>query len=292
MSKLPFALYNPALLPPDVLLDEFTARRPLLETLLGIVRGNAPGHPLQHCLLIGARGMGKTTTLWAVAHRVARDPNLARQWQPVVFDEESRRVGDLADFWLEAIRQWEFATKDNSDRAGNLLKNASADIEERAQQTFVEMVARRGKRALLLIDNLNDLFSSIRDQEPLHRLRAFLMKESSVMVIGGATSYFEAVTSVDQPFYDFFRYFELKPLTLEEMRECLLHLAKTRGDEGVEKSLDQRSGTIHALHLFTGGNPQFKSCALRWYALRSLRFRKCKRRDRHLLADSSRGIRR
>ncbi len=256
MSQHPFALYNPALLPPDVLLGEYTARLPMLETLLGILRGNKPGHPPQHCLLIGARGMGKTTTLWALAHRISRDAELSRQWQPVVFDEESRRVGDLADFWLEAIRHWEAATKDTTDRAGKLLTENPPDIEDRAQRTFLDLVKQRGKRAILLIDNLNDLFASIRDPEPLHRLRAFLMQDSSVMLIGGATSYFEQVTDVDQPFFDFFRYFELKALTLDEMRDCLLNLAKTRGDPKVEESIKERSGSIQALHLFTGGNPR------------------------------------
>ena len=256
MSQHPFALYNPALLPPDVLLSEYTARLPMLETLLGIVRGNKPGHPPQHCLLIGARGMGKTTTLWALTHRISRDAELSRQWQPVVFDEESRRVGDLADFWMEAIRHWEAVTKDTSDRAGKLLIENPPDIEDRAQRIFLELVKQRGRRAILLIDNLNDLFASIRDPEPLHRLRAFLMQDSSVMLIGGATSYFEQVTDVDQPFFDFFRYFELKALTLEEMRDCLLNLAKTRGDPKVEEAIKERSGSIQALHLFTGGNPR------------------------------------
>ena len=135
MSALPLlALHNPSLLPPEVLLAEFTARRPLLATLLDIVRHNAPGQPPQHALVIGARGMGKTTTLWAVAHSVNSDPELSRQWQPVVFDEESRRVGDLADFWLEAIRQWEHATRDSANRAGHLLDTAGPDIEEKAKK--------------------------------------------------------------------------------------------------------------------------------------------------------------
>ena len=112
----PFALYNPALLDPDSLLREFIARQPLLESLLDAIRQNQPGRAPQHLLLVGPRGMGKTTTLWAVAHRVNRDPALAKTWLPVVFDEESRRVGDLADFWLEAVRQWEHATQSPEDR--------------------------------------------------------------------------------------------------------------------------------------------------------------------------------
>jgi tetratricopeptide (TPR) repeat protein len=255
-TQQPFALYNPALLPADVLLAEFTARRPMLETLLGIVRGNKPGHPPQHCLLIGVRGAGKTTTLWAIAHSLSRDADLARQWQPVVFDEESRRVGDLADFWLEAIRQWEHATRDSSGRAQRLLEKAPADIEERAQRTFMELVIQSGKRALLLIDNFNDLLGSIHDPEPLHRLRAFLMKESRVMIIGAATRTFDEISSIDQPFNDFFRCFELRPLSLDEMRDCLLNLAERRGDESVKLTLQKHDGTVRTLHLLTGGNPR------------------------------------
>ena len=257
MSALPLlALHNPSLLPPEVLLAEFTARRPLLATLLDIVRHNAPGQPPQHALVIGARGMGKTTTLWAVAHSVNSDPELSRQWQPVVFDEESRRVGDLADFWLEAIRQWEHATRDSANRAGHLLDTAGPDIEEKARKVFLETVDRSGRRALLLVDNLNEVFASIRDPEPLHRLRAFLMEDARVMIIGCATRYFEEITDLDQPFYDFFRVFDLKPLSLEEMKECLLALAGSRGGESVRQALEERSGTVQALHLLTGGNPR------------------------------------
>jgi tetratricopeptide (TPR) repeat protein len=255
-SILPFALYNPALLSAEALLGEFIARRPLLETLLDTIRQNAAGHAPQHGLLVGPRGMGKTTTLWAIAHSVNRDAALAREWQPVVFDEESRRVGDLADFWLEAIRQWEHATKDPGDRTKPLLDQAGPDIEERARKVFLDAVAQSGRRVLLLIDNLNDVLASISDPEPLHRLRAFLMDESRIMLIGGATRYFPQITDVDQPFYDFFRVFELKPLSLEEMKACLLSLAKNRGDAAVEKTVNEREGTLRSLHLLTGGNPR------------------------------------
>jgi len=257
MPTPPFALYNPALLDPDTLLGEFTARLPLLENLLKTIRGCQKGHPPQHCLLIGARGMGKTTTLWAVAHRIDRDKELRAEWQPVVFDEESRRVGDLADFWLEAIRHWEAMTESEPGlRAEHLLDEAPADLEQRAHDCFLGLLDRSGRRAVLLIDNFNELLASIREPEQLHRLRAFLMEDSRVLLIGGATSLFEEVTSIDQPFHDFFRLFDLKPLTLGEMRECLQRLAELREDREVERVLRERQGTVEALHLLTGGNPR------------------------------------
>lgn len=256
MSRPPLAIYNPALLKPDVLLEEFTARRPMLETLLGIVRSNVRGQPLQHCLVIGPRGAGKTTTLWAIAHSVARDPAMSADWQPVVFDEESRRVGDLADFWLEAIRQWEYVTQEPRGRADELLARPQAHLEERARDVFLELLAARQRRALLLVDNLNEVMGTIRGQEPLHRLRAFLMHDDRLMLVGTATRIFDDISSIDRPFYDFFRVFELRSLTLDEMEACLLRLAEVRGDSAVRESLAARRGTIRALHLLTGGNPR------------------------------------
>ncbi|HLO99038.1 MAG TPA: tetratricopeptide repeat protein, partial [Fimbriimonas sp.] len=82
------------------------------------------------------------------------------------------------------------------------------------------------------------------------------MKDSRVMIIGGATRYFDEITSVDQPFYDFFRCFELRPLTAEEMETCLLAQAKNRGDTTIAETLKDRQGTVRALHLLTGGNPR------------------------------------
>jgi tetratricopeptide (TPR) repeat protein len=256
----PFALYNPALLPPDVLLSEFTARRPLLERLLGIIRANDPGEPPQHVLCVGPRGMGKTTLLCAVSATIKlREPILAGQWQPVIFDEESRRIGDLADFWLECIRQWESETEPHltrSHRIDALLTKPGPDIEDQARDVFLGLVDASGKRALLLIDNLNDIFIAVNDAESLMRLRSFLMSDSRVMIIGAATRWFSDVTGLDKPFFEFFRPFDLHALSLEEMRECLAGVATARGDQRVLDTLRDRPGSIEVLHILTGGNPR------------------------------------
>jgi len=261
----PFALYNPSLLPPEVLLAEFTARRPLLSRLLEIVRDNKPSEPPQHVLLMGPRGMGKTTLLCAVSGSIATAQNgqpnadLKQQWQPVIFDEESRRIGDLADFWLECIRQWESATDSSlieSRRVDALLVLPESEIEDQARQEFLKLVDASGKRALLLIDNINDIFAAIHHSEPLMRLRSFLMADSRVMIIGAATQWFSDVTHVDKPFFEFFREFELAALNFEEMKDCLRGIAEARGDQAVLDALEQRPGSIKSMHILTGGNPR------------------------------------
>lgn len=256
----PFALYNPALMPPESLLAEFAARKPLLARLVEIVRDNQPGAPPQHVLIVGPRGLGKTTLLCAVSASIKlREPELRAKWQPVVFGEESRRIGDLADFWIECVGQWEAATEPTlveSARIDALLRLPADQIEDRAREAFLKLVDESGKRALLLIDNLNDVFVAIHDVEALLRLRSFLMADDRVMIIGAATRWFSDVSNVDKPFFEFFRGFELQTLSLPEMRECLAGIAQARGDQRVLEALEKRPLRIEALHILTGGNPR------------------------------------
>lgn len=184
---------------------------------------------------------------------------MKNQWQPVIFDEESRRIGDLADFWLECIRQWESARDSSpleSRRIDALLALPESEIEDQARKEFLKLVDASGKRALLLIDNINDIFSAIHHNEPLMRLRSFLMADSRVMIIGAATQWFSDVTHVDKPFFEFFREFELAALNFEEMKDCLRGIAEARGDQAVLDALEKRPGSIKSLHILTGGNPR------------------------------------
>ena len=49
--------------------------------------------------------------LCAIRHRVKGDALLGAEWLPVSFHEEQYGIGDLADFWLEAIRHLEAALR-------------------------------------------------------------------------------------------------------------------------------------------------------------------------------------
>lgn len=257
MNSQPYALYNPAMLPPEQLLAEFTARRTTLVRIIDVIRNNQPGHPPQHALICGPRGMGKTTILWAITHTInLQEPALAEIWQPVPFDEESRRVGDLADFWMECIRQWETAMGFQGDVIDSLLDLPPDSIEDASREAFLGLVDRSGKRALLLVDNINDVFRNLNDREALHRLRATLMEEDRLMLIGACVELSDEVTSIEKPFFDFFRIFELKPLTFDEMRECLDALAEARGDTEAKRAIEKREGGLRAIHLLTGGNPR------------------------------------
>jgi tetratricopeptide (TPR) repeat protein len=245
-------LYNPAAQDPEQLLAQFIDRKSLLEKILAIVRGNTSDRPQQHLVLIGPRGMGKTTLLCAIKHSVERDQQLNTDWLPILFQEEQYGIGDLADFWLECLRHLQGGTK----AADRLLAESPEDLAAQAQQNFFQLLDATGKRALLLLDNLNDIFTVIGDDQALHSLRALWMTDPRIMVIGAAPSYFEAITEVDQVFHDFFRSFSLERLTQAELEDFLRRFAEILGDNAVLKVIENAPERVAALRILTGGNPR------------------------------------
>ena len=245
-------LYNPAAQDPEQLLADFIDRKNLLDKILAIVRANTPDRPQQHLVLIGPRGMGKTTLLCAIKHSIERDDALNVDWLPLLFQEEQYGIGDLADFWLEALRHLE----KSNQTADRLLAEEAENLADLAKQAFLERLAEQGKRAILLIDNLNDIFANIGDDHALHSLRALWMTDPRIMVIGAAPSYFAEITEVDQVFHDFFRTFSLERLTQNELEDFLRRYAENQRDDTVLKVIANAPERVAALRILTGGNPR------------------------------------
>jgi tetratricopeptide (TPR) repeat protein len=249
-------IYTPQRQSKQQLQAEFIDRKGIRERVLGILRHNTPDKPQQHVILIGPRGMGKTTLLCAIRYSVEEDAELNVAWLPLQFYEEQYNIGDLADFWLECLRHLEQALNRRPEAADRLLDENPADLAEQAQARFFEMLAGTGKRALLLVDNLQEIFAAIDDGHALHKLRALWMTDPRMTVVGAAPSYFDEITAVDQAFHDFFRSFVLERLSQGEMETCLRRYAEILGDKTVPKVIEQAPERVAALRILTGGNPR------------------------------------
>ncbi len=252
-------IYNPASLTPDELLEEFIGRQRLLGDVLDVIASNRRGESPQHLLFIGARGTGKTMTVLAIAYSVERDPRLADEWVSVVLPEEVHYgVADLADFWLLACEQL-FARLGDADvdaQVDALRAGDPESVEEQARDAFLARLDRAGRRAVVCVENLNEFFEQVSDDRQEHRLRAFLMEDDRVMLIGTATTWFDAVTNVDRPFFDFFRDLRLQRFDREEVFETLRRVAEVRGDQSVLEVLEREPERVDSLRVLTGGNPR------------------------------------
>jgi len=264
MTASPFtvAIYNPALLKKEDLIRGFVARQPLLKRLLEDLRREQPGATPQHQLIIGQRGLGKTTILRRLGFAVEDDPGLSA-WMPLVFPEEQYNVAGLADFWLNCVDALSDALDRNGDRAASQALDSRV---ERVPSTGVERTAaalnllleeadRLGRRFLLLVDNIDIVLDRLKKDEEWE-FRRIIAEERRLHFIGSSSRVLEALYEHGRAFYDFFQVHELKGFDEKETFSMLCQLAEQAGNSDVARLVREQPGRIKALRVLTGGNPR------------------------------------
>lgn len=254
------AIYNPDLLGKEELISFFVARKPLLERLLEDLRSGGA----QHHMLVGPRGMGKTTMLRRLRFAIEDDPELARKWLPLSFPEEQYNIAHLSDLYLNCVD----ALGDTLDRAG---RRPEARAIDRSIQSLPAEEARRREAALallkewaerlerglvLLIDNVDIVLDRIGDTKEQWALREVLSSERRIVLIGTSVGHMETTYSYSAPFYEFFNVQELSGLPEREAREVLERLSDIRGTPQVRRILEQDAGRFRTIHTLSGGNPR------------------------------------
>jgi len=252
-------LYNPTLMSEAEIKATFVARQGLVDELLDLVARQPEGAGVQHVVVIAPRGMGKTTVL-LMGQFGMNDRGLTSRWQVVKFCEESYSINDLADLWLEVIN---LLAADTGDlgllRSGDRLKatySGSGDLHEAAFALLKDWAREHGKRLLLLVDNLDLILEQINDERDNARLRDVLMNDGTVMLIGAASTFFREARAYEQPLYNFFKIYDLAPLTRSEIRDLLRQRAAADEKPNFEDFLEKNTARLRVLEHFTGGNPR------------------------------------
>jgi len=259
MTLLP--LYNQDRLDDATFVGNFVARHSELAALLASLRATAKGGATRHEIIVGARGMGKTSLLRRVAIAVGADEELARNFVALRFREEQYNVISLAAFWrncCDALAEWcEAAGRaDLAKRLDDLAARPAKSDGDEAETVFLETCRTLGRRAVLLLDNLDLILDNLKDEN--WRLRGALQSAGGPVVIGGATQLPSQSGDRDAPFYEFFNPHILEPLSETELLACLRALAAARGEKGAPvlellARAPERALTLYAL---SGGNPR------------------------------------
>lgn len=92
-------LYNPHSLSKEEAIAQFHGRQGVYERLLALLREERPSH----VLIIGTRGMGKTTLLQRIRYGVEDSAELTQRCLPLSFPEEQYNVTHLKHFLLNAL---------------------------------------------------------------------------------------------------------------------------------------------------------------------------------------------
>ncbi len=253
--------YNPSLLSENDLIENFVVRGTDLELIIGITRENITDSN-QHVLVIGPRGSGKTTLVLRVAAEIRRDKELNDLWYPLIFSEESYEVVSAGEFWLETLFHLAEQTGDDKwKRTYTELKNETDDdrLGARALGQLLDFADTQRKRILLIVENLNMLFSDLISPDEAWKIRHTLVNEPRLMLLASATSRFENFDNSSQAMFEMFKMHDLVPLDDEECN-AIWELIAGRKLEG-EK--------IRPIRILTGGNPRLLTIIAKFGAQRS-----------------------
>ena len=274
--------YNPHLWGPEELKAIFVVRQNELARLSDAVKAIEPGEVPQHMLLIGQRGMGKTTLLQRLALEVEEDEALNQTWLPLRFPEEQYTVSTLGELWANVLSSladaMEARGKDTTiiDEQLLALDTLPDDEKETRTMTLINRWCDHNKqRLLLLIDSTDLMFDNLgsskkarkgKDDSNLWRLRKTLQHNPNLMWIGGSYKALEANDLYHDAFLDFFDPIHLKPLTLEEITTAMLAMARTFGtgrgitgeqaEQEITRALTARPERLKTLRHLTGGIPR------------------------------------
>lgn len=247
--------FNPGTFQTDgEVIRQFVVRELELNIVLNVLRDNVDSPSCQHILVVAPRGRGKTMLLARIAAELRIGDELSQRLLPVRFMEESQEVLDIADFWLETLFH---LSREIAGRDPDLARELRAVHEDLATRWRGEFLAERARAAVLdasdrlcrklvlMVENLQTLCADA-DEDFGWQLRETLQTEPQIILLGTATSRFERLDDVQEPFFGLFRILDLKPLDTEACRR-LWHMVSR--DEVFERN-------IRPLEILTGGSPR------------------------------------
>ncbi len=239
------AVYNPGLWSREELKAYFVARQELLEQILAALRQQKADAPCQHRLLLGLRGMGKSTLLRRIALAVEEDAELNQHWLPLTFPEEQYNISTAADLWRNCLDAFcDLIEEREGEAQAEALDAALHGLTD--DEVFSQLLAEadvRDRRLLLLIDNIDLILERLKKEEP--ELRRVLQHEPRLFLIGAST---QAVAAADL--------FS----AVDRLAEQELAQKKTPEPSAAAHPvlvlLRDDPARIKTLHTLTGGNPR------------------------------------
>ncbi len=254
-------LYNPRQLSRETLKAIFTARRGLLDRLVEDLHAKRPTHQL----IVGPRGMGKTTLLRRVGIAIEDDPKLAKRLLPLTFPEEQYNVGSLGEFYLNCLDALaDYFDKHNDPVSAQKLDTLVQELRRRPEAELVEdteaALVRQAKtlkrQFVLLVDNLSIILDRLSDKEKW-RLREWLSRSEQRPVLVAATVKFISDTAdYGQALYEFLHVQELAGCSTEEAAAVLRQLAEVFQAPQVKRWLETDPARLAVLNRLAGGAPR------------------------------------
>jgi Flp pilus assembly protein TadD len=259
---------NASKLKDDQINAVFIARQPVFASIMADINGTEIDAAAQHQLIVGLRGMGKSTLLRRIEAEL-RSEAYATRFIPLAFPEEHYarvRHNYLSEFWLNCLdalaNAWQEEGKESEAKRLDILirefmrsKLDEAELAKQCKLSLDSELAKTGRRPVLLLDN----FPKLVDRLPAHdwELRSWLQAAGGPMLVAASVEYPSNLSDYSAAFYDSLKTRWIGRLEAEEVMQVLRTLVEQ--ENRPKTMLDQLAMSrprLMALHALTGGNPR------------------------------------
>ncbi|RJP42541.1 MAG: tetratricopeptide repeat protein, partial [Desulfobacteraceae bacterium] len=249
----------------------FVARESLLEELIDSIREQAAAEAIQHWMILGMRGMGKSHLIALLFQMIKNTADLNKDWIPLLMHEEEQSVFSLHTLFIRFLTQLgeEIVDTDkNKSRAISDFIDLQRDDNKKQEEILESVVAflkdfvrETGKRLLVLMENSDDIFSRyISKKNDIKQFRNMLQHDNFMMLIATSPTFFDEISKPSAPLYQFFRIRNLELLTYEQAFELLNRWKQSdkqlSGRKSKTMQFDINDYRLRALYHLTGGNPR------------------------------------
>jgi TPR repeat protein/DNA-binding transcriptional ArsR family regulator len=234
----------------EEIVANFTVRKLEFNKIITAL-GNQEKKGLQNFLLIGKRGMGKSTLLRRIDIELKKEA-YKQDIITIRLGGEGYRMSKLFKLWEQIIDILSINVPKLKEAQKKI--DDSKEYEQNLILIITEYLDTTNKRLLLLIDNFDTLIKNFTTKEQ-HILRETLI-QYPIQIIGNTLFYEETFFSYNQPFYDFFQIIKLKNLSKEESIEFINAILEMEKQNGNTISENKKLSTISTLRVLSGGVPR------------------------------------
>ncbi|MCF7886085.1 MAG: tetratricopeptide repeat protein [Candidatus Marinimicrobia bacterium] len=271
--------YDPLQKSNDEIESTFIIGKKYLEDILNRLEPK-DGSTSNQCIIIsGNRGIGKSHFLRMLYLRILKNNLLKQYYSPILYPEELFSVNSLYHLLVVTIKRIFDQIKKsggiNSQETKKLKKefddlckvrfsgkkeekdNKRIEIENKFFNIINKLYSYNGKKYILLLENLQQLFGNQLSQRDLKRLRGYMQENpDTILIIGSAVAIFDAVENYGEPFYNFFIWRKLTGVNQNEVIDFLKKQASVRNDPEIINKIDNYKSEIEVFRILTGGNPR------------------------------------
>ncbi|MCT4509362.1 MAG: tetratricopeptide repeat protein [Tepidibacter sp.] len=249
-------IYNPANQTADELINNFVIRKKEFKRIFSEIKKSRMENPEQHYIIQGQRGYGKTTLLNRLYFEVEKCYTLNEWLIPIILPEEQYNVRKLYKLWetiCEYLENKAYEFIGICDEIDKYIEDE--DYEKQCLNILIRYLDENNKKIIIFIDNIGEMLSKFKDKEQ-QRLREVLMTCSYIRIIGASSESLEYTFDYSKPFYEFFKFIELKGLSLKDTKELLGNLGRYSDEINILKIIEENEARIEALRRLTGGVPR------------------------------------